>query len=103
VHSTLSAYQFLFLILFFTFIISVLQFNFLTGSVPESICDLRDEGKLRVLFSDCGGADPEIECKFPTCCNRCFEGGNGVATGRRRLTTGYNSESRVLLTSRYGR
>lgn len=81
----------------------VLQFNFLTGSVPESICDLRDEGKLRVLFSDCGGADPEIECKFPTCCNRCFEGGNGVATGRRRLTTGYNSESRVLLTSRYGR
>jgi hypothetical protein len=55
----------------------LLQFNFLTGSMPDSICDLRgNDGNLDDLFSDCGGQNPEIACAFPQCCNRCFEGGN---------------------------
>jgi Leucine-rich repeat (LRR) protein len=60
-----------------------LQVNRLTGSMPQSICLLRTEGELDDLFSDCGGATPEIECDFPACCNRCFE-----SPGRRRLEQG---------------
>jgi hypothetical protein len=60
----------------------LLQFNFLTGSIPASVCALRS-GELEDLFSDCGGSDPEIECSFPGCCNRCFEGGD-TATAQRR-------------------
>lgn len=63
-----------------------MQFNFLTGSMPESVCDLRKDGNLVVLFSDCGGLDPEIECEFSQCCNRCFEGGDTAVT-RRRLSS----------------
>jgi hypothetical protein len=61
----------------------LLQFNFLTGSMPASVCALRS-GELEDLFSDCGGSDPEIECEFPGCCNRCFEGGDTAAARRRR-------------------
>jgi hypothetical protein len=61
----------------------LLQFNFLTGSMPASICALRDL-ELEDLFSDCGGSDPEIECEFPGCCNRCFEGGDGAAAQQQR-------------------
>jgi hypothetical protein len=89
-----------FFLSFCVLVSSVLQFNFLTGSMPESICDLREDSELRVLFSDCGGLDPEIECEFPKCCNRCYEGGNSIATGRRKLT-GYSSETRISSTSRY--
>jgi hypothetical protein len=60
----------------------LVQFNSLSGSMPPSICDLRS-GQLEDIFADCGGSDPEIECEFPTCCNRCFEGGNAVAATRR--------------------
>lgn len=64
------------------------QFNFLTGSMPASICDLRSIS-LENLFSDCGGSDPEIECDFPGCCNRCFEGATSVSGSQRRgLATG---------------
>jgi hypothetical protein len=58
------------------------QFNSLTGSMPASVCDLRSIN-LEDLFSDCGGSNPEIECDFPGCCNRCFEGANSVS-GRQR-------------------
>ena len=52
----------------------VLQKNLLSGTVPDSVCDLRgDAGDLDDLFVDCGGENPEIVCAFPTCCNRCFE------------------------------
>jgi hypothetical protein len=60
----------------------LVQFNSLSGSMPDSICNLRS-GQLEDLFSDCGGPTPEIECEFPQCCNRCFEGGNAVAETRR--------------------
>jgi Leucine-rich repeat (LRR) protein len=43
----------------------------LSGSMPESVCFLRDTGILDDLWSDCGGDSPEIECDFPDCCNRC--------------------------------
>lgn len=56
----------------------LLQFNFLTGSMPASVCALRAV-ELDDLFSDCGGSNPEIECEFPECCNRCFEGGDAAA------------------------
>jgi hypothetical protein len=55
--------------------------TFLTGSMPQSVCSLRFDHILDDLWSDCGGASPEIECDFPDCCNRCFEGGGA----RRRL------------------
>lgn len=61
----------------------LVQFNFLSGSMPATLCGLRNSGDLENLFSDCGGQDPEIECDFPGCCNRCFEGGS-VATRQRR-------------------
>ena len=56
----------------------LVHFNALTGSMPGSVCDLRDNsgGILENLFADCGGQDPEIECSFPDCCNRCFERGS---------------------------
>ena len=62
----------------------IVQFNFLSGSMPASICELRTSSNLEQLFSDCGGATPELECDFPSCCTRCFEGG-GLAR-RRKLT-----------------
>ena len=46
----------------------------LSGRMPVSICDLRTNNILDDLWSDCGGNNPEIECDFPDCCNRCFEG-----------------------------
>lgn len=61
----------------------LLQFNFLSGTVPASVCDLKQTAMLEDLFSDCGGSNPEILCEFPTCCDRCFEGGD---LGRRSLT-----------------
>ena len=61
----------------------LLQFNFLTGSMPASVCALRSDN-LEDLFSDCGGSNPEIECDFPGCCNRCFEGANAVSRRQRR-------------------
>jgi hypothetical protein len=52
----------------------LVQNNFLSGSMPQSVCELRGEnGDLDDLFSDCGGQNPRILCSFPACCNRCFE------------------------------
>jgi len=51
----------------------LLHDNFVSGSMPESICDLRFEDFLDDLWSDCGGLNPKIACDFPNCCNRCFE------------------------------
>jgi Leucine-rich repeat (LRR) protein len=54
----------------------LLEFNFLNGTMPSSICSLRGGGgMLAALFSDCGGSSPQIFCEYPSCCNRCFEGG----------------------------
>ena len=52
----------------------LLQDNLLVGSVPASICALRDNttGLLEDLWTDCGGDPPQIMCDFPACCNRCF-------------------------------
>lgn len=52
----------------------LLQDTLITGTMPDSVCALKDFS-LDDLWSDCGGASPEIECDFPDCCNRCFEGG----------------------------
>jgi len=64
----------------------LVHFNFLEGSVPATLCDLKESSALENLFADCGGDQPEIECEFPTCCNRCFVGGD--EDSRRRLTLG---------------
>ena len=45
----------------------------ITGSMPESVCNLRENFILDDLWADCGGSSPEIDCDFPNCCNRCFE------------------------------
>lgn len=63
----------------------LVQFNFLSGSMPSEICDLRsNEGNLDDLFADCGGSNPEIQCSYPQCCNRCYEGGNFARRRQRR-------------------
>jgi Leucine-rich repeat (LRR) protein len=49
----------------------LIQENDLTGSMPQSICDLRTAGALTNLFADCGGPDPQIECEFDVCCTLC--------------------------------
>lgn len=51
----------------------LLQDNRLAGTMPDSVCNLRTNFILDDLFTDCGGENPEIECDFPACCNRCFE------------------------------
>jgi hypothetical protein len=52
----------------------LLQKNSIVGTMPQSICDLRQDFILDDLWTDCGGETPEIDCDFPDCCNRCFEG-----------------------------
>jgi Leucine-rich repeat (LRR) protein len=61
----------------------LLQNNKLSGTIPTSICALRNIS-LENLFTDCGGATPEIICTFPTCCNRCFAGGQVTNQRTRR-------------------
>lgn len=61
----------------------LLQNNALTGTIPATICALRNIS-LENLFTDCGGATPEVTCPFPTCCNRCFAGGQ--VTNQRRTS-----------------
>jgi hypothetical protein len=72
----------------------LVQFNFLTGSMPTSICDLRS-AELEDLFSDCGGSNPEIECDYPGCCNRCFEGGDTAAARRARQLENARVKGRI--------
>jgi hypothetical protein len=62
----------------------LLQKNGFSGTIPDTICNLRN-GTLENLFSDCGGAIPEIQCSFPTCCNRCFDGGK-ISNQRKLLS-----------------
>jgi hypothetical protein len=52
----------------------LVQNNDFTGSMPASICALRDNttGILEDLWSDCSGSPAQIACDFPGCCNRCF-------------------------------
>ena len=53
----------------------LLEDNQLTGSMAESICNLRiaGQGMLDDLWVDCGaGADPRLECEAPACCTACF-------------------------------
>ncbi len=62
----------------------LLQDNRITGTMPSSICDLRSEFVLDDLWTDCGGSNPEIECDFPDCCNRCFEGESSASSRRQQ-------------------
>jgi Leucine-rich repeat (LRR) protein len=71
-----------------------LQYNSLTGAVPEPLCALRADDGLARLFTDCGGDEPEVDCLFPTCCNRCFEGENPEAASPE---AGSNSTERLLM------
>jgi hypothetical protein len=53
----------------------LLENNMLTGTMAESICNLRIEGQgmLDDLWVDCGpSADPRLECDAPECCTACF-------------------------------
>ena len=60
----------------------LLHNNRITGTMPDSICDLRSNFILDDLWTDCGGPSPEIECEFPECCNRCFESATSTTTRR---------------------
>jgi hypothetical protein len=51
------------------------QGNSLSGSMPASICVLRNgsTGNLEDLLADCGdSAAPRIGCSVPTCCTQCY-------------------------------
>ena len=53
----------------------LLENNQLTGTMAESICNLRVEGQgmLDDLWADCSpSADPRVECDAPECCTACF-------------------------------
>merc|ERR1719343_323157 len=63
----------------------LLQDNGISGTMPKSICDLRSNFILDDLWTDCGGASPEIECEFPECCNRCFESESSTASRKKKL------------------
>eukprot|EP00980_Cylindrotheca_fusiformis_P024355 scaffold11783_cov120-Cylindrotheca_fusiformis.AAC.15 len=52
----------------------LIQDTNIRGSMPDSVCNLRETGILDDLWADCGGPNPELQCAFPDCCNRCFEG-----------------------------
>jgi hypothetical protein len=60
----------------------LVQDNKLTGSMAQSVCELRvvGFGVLDTLWSDCAvGANPRIECDIPECCTMCFPVGFGAA------------------------
>ena len=51
----------------------LLQDNNIDGVMPNSICLLRNAGTLGKLWADCGPPNPpEVICKVPGCCTRCF-------------------------------
>jgi len=53
----------------------LLEDNKFTGSMAESVCNLRASGQglLEDLWVDCGTrADPRLECDVPGCCTACF-------------------------------
>jgi hypothetical protein len=58
----------------------LLQNTRISGTMPESICNLRQNFILDDLWTDCSGPSPEVFCPFPDCCNRCFE--SQVTTSR---------------------
>ena len=62
----------------------LIQRTRLSGTMPQSVCDLRRFNVLDDLWADCGGSNPEIFCDYPECCNRCFEG-SGTSRNRIRL------------------
>ena len=49
----------------------LLQFNSLTGEVPESICKLNKENNLYNLWTDCASIFPSLYC---SCCSICCDG-----------------------------
>lgn len=64
----------------------LLQDNQITGTMPSTVCNLRTNFILDDLWSDCGGENPEIECDFPDCCNRCFESSPSSSSRQRRTS-----------------
>ena len=62
----------------------LLNDNSITGTMPDSICNLRSEFILDDLWSDCGGDPQEIECDFPVCCNRCFESNSSAGSRKKK-------------------
>ena len=55
-----------------TIVVLTLHSNNLVGTMPESVCRLRTEGKLRFLYADCAGDNPKVICASPSCCTACF-------------------------------
>lgn len=60
----------------------LLQDNKIRGTMPKVICSLRSDFVLDDLWTDCSGENPEIDCDFPECCNRCFESEASSASRR---------------------
>ena len=53
----------------------LLEDNKFTGTMAESICNLRTDGQgiLEDLWVDCAeNANPRLECDSPGCCTSCF-------------------------------
>lgn len=50
----------------------LLQDNLLTGTMSNSVCELRLSSDLEDLWADCRGSPAEVECSLPDCCTACF-------------------------------
>jgi hypothetical protein len=48
--------------------ILTLHENSLSGTMPESVCDLRRNYNLKYLMADCKGPNPKVVCD---CCTHC--------------------------------
>ncbi|KAL3798526.1 hypothetical protein HJC23_011830 [Cyclotella cryptica] len=48
-----------------------LQSNYLEGQMPHEVCALRSNHTLTMLWVDCNGFPPRVQCRT-TCCTSCF-------------------------------
>ena len=48
-----------------------LENTFLTGRVPDSVCELREDGALQEFSTECPTRREGVVCAIPTCCTDC--------------------------------
>ncbi len=70
-----------------------LQSNKLTGAVPSELCDLRTSQSLGLLWVDCNGDPPPVQCSS-TCCTTCFT--NEPITATPDVSTGRDDSLFVM-------
>ena len=69
-----------------------LQSNRLVGPMPAEVCALRANKSLTLLWADCQGDPPRVQCSL-TCCSTCFLSSGEI--GDDTTSTGSNEEEQV--------